>query len=269
MRSIAALLVSLSLVALSIVPSDAAAGGKTIENLRGDVSYTQTDGGAKTAIAPKASIGAPDSFTAITGGNNSEAGIGLPDSSRVLVGQNSSVTLSSFDQAGDTNTAKFVVVGKVRFKVEHPAGAHASYTFKTGTAQIAVRGTSGDISWDNTTLQVNCYELTDPTLPIQVTLADGSVFTLSAGQTLIVHYPLSPADPPHVEQVTKPLANTFAEFGLPDNARQLGLAPRSWLASGGWLLLIPIAIIVARPHHTDAAPTSGDFPVGVSFKITH
>lgn len=268
MRSIAALFVSFSLVALTIAPSDAADGGKTIENLRGQVSYTQIAGGAPTAVAPKASIAAPDSFTAITGPNNSEAGIGLPDSSRVLVGANSSVTLGSFDQAGGTNTANFVVVGKVRFKVEHPAGAHASYTFKAGTAQIAVRGTSGDISWDGSTLQVNCYELTDPALPVQVTLDDGSVFTLSAGQSLIVHFPLSPADPPRVQQVTKALAGAFAEFGLPDNAKQLGLSPRSWFASGGWLFLIPIAIIVARPHHTDA-PTSGAFPIGVSFKITH
>jgi len=116
---------------------------------------------------------------------------------------------------------------------------------------------------------VNCYELSDPALPIQITLVDGSVFTLGAGQSLIAHFPLNPADPPHVQQVTKPLANTFAEFGLPANARALGLAPKSWFASGGWLLLIPIVIIVANPHHTDTTPgpTNGSFPVGVSFKI--
>lgn len=269
MRSIAALLVSLSLVALTIAPSNAAAGGKTIENLRGDVSYTQTAGGPATAVAAKASIAAPDSFTAITGAGNSEAGIGLPDSSRVLVGANSSVQLAAFDQVGGTNTANFVVLnGKVRFKVEHPAGAHASYTFSAGTSQIAVRGTNGDISWDGTTLQVNCYDLTDPTLPIQVTLADGTVFTLSAGQSLIVRFPLDPVNPPHVQNVTKALAVAFAEFGLPDNAKALGLTSRSWFSSGGWLLLIPIAIIVANPHHTGTAgPNSGSFPVGVSFKI--
>ena len=270
MRSIAALLVSLSLVALTIAPTDAATGDKVLSNTRGDVSYSVArTGSPKTTVAANASIALPDNDWALTG-SNSQGALGLPDSSRILLGQNTSVQLQKFDQAGIT-TANFAVVGKVRFTVQHPAGAHANYTFSTPTAQIAVRGTAGDISWDENTqtLQVNCYELSDPTLPIQITLSDGSVFTLSAGQSLIAHFPLNPADPPHVQQVTKPLANTFAEFGTPPNANALGLISKPWFAAGGWLLLIPIIIIVANPHHTDtpSGPSSGSFPVGVSFKI--
>lgn len=266
MRSIAALLVSLSLIALTIAPSDAA-GDKVLSNTRGDVAYsTAQTGSPRTPVAANASIALPDNDWALTG-SDSQGALGLPDSSRILLGQNTAVQLQKFDQAGIT-TANFAVVGKVRFTVQHPAGARANYTFSTGTAQIAVRGTAGDISWDGNTLQVNCYELSDPALPIQITLADGSVFTLSAGQSLIAHFPLNPADPPHVQQVTKPLADTFAEFGTPPNAKALGLASKPWFAAGGWLLLIPIAIIIANPHHTDTAgPNSGSFPVGVSFKI--
>lgn len=268
MRSVVALLVSFSLVLLTLAPADAAAD-KTLENLKGSVGYVQTPNGATTPVAPKASIVAPDSFTAVTG-PSSEGAIGLPDSSRVLVGQNSNVTLRSFNQVGILNRADFVVVGKVRFAVQHPGGAHASYTFSTGTAQIAVRGTTGDISWDagTQTLQVNCYELTDPALPVQVTLAGGTVFTLSAGDSIVIHFPVSAADPPHVEKITRLLVDAFAEFGLPDNANQLGLIKhRSWFAQGGWLVLLPIILILTNQHPNDNPPTNGGFPVGVSNHI--
>ncbi len=268
MRSIAALLVSFSLVALSLVPAQAAAD-KTVSNLKGDVSY-QSASGAPTPVALKATLSLADVFRTITG-TNSEAAIGLPDSSRVLVGQNSNVQLSAFNQTGITS-ANFIVVGKVRFSVQHPAGAHASYTFTTGTAQIAVRGTTGDISWDpaTQTLQVNCYDLSDPALPIQVTLSDGEVFNIGKGQSLVAHLPPNPADPPHVQNITHPLADNFSEFGAPANAKELGLLkPRPWFLAGGWIILIPIILVVTNHHPapSDTGPTSGSFPVGVGIHI--
>ncbi len=268
MRSIAALLVSFSLVVLTIAPAQAAAD-KTVTNLKGDVSY-RAGSATPTAVALKATLALADMDSTITGAN-SEAAIGLPDSSRVLVGQNSNVQLTSFNQTGIA-TAKFVVVGKVRFTVEHPAGAHADYTFKTGTAQIAVRGTTGDISWDPTTntLQVNCYDLSDPALPIQVTLSDGQIITIGKGQSLLTHLPSNPADPPHVQNITHPLADTFSEFGAPANAKALGLLkPRPWFLAGGWIILVPLILVVTNHHPapSEEAPNSGTYPVVVGIHI--
>jgi ferric-dicitrate binding protein FerR (iron transport regulator) len=269
-RSIAALLVSFSLIALTIAPATAAGGDKTLQNLHGQVSYSVVPNGPTTPVAADAAIALSDNYSAITGAA-SEGSINLPDSSRVLVGQNSNVQLAKFDQAGIA-TARFVVAGKVRFTVQHPAGAHANYTFQTTTAQIAVRGTVGDIWSDPSNLQVNCYALSDPTLPIQVTLNDGEVFTLGAGQSLVVHLPLDPANPPHVQNVTHPLADTFSEFGLPDNARELGLlSNRGWLSKNGWLglILVPIILILTNQHPPGGGPASGTFPIGVSGHIQH
>lgn len=270
MRAIAAFLIAFSLVALTIAPASAASD-KTLQNVKGSVAYSTAAGGAETPIAPKSSIALDDHYTAVTGAN-SQGAIGLPDSSRVLVGQNTRVTLNSFNQT-DIAHASFEVVGKVRFTIQHPAGARADYTFHTGTTQIAVRGTEGDISFDPATgtLQVNCYELTDPMLPVQITFADGSVFTLNAGQALIAHLPLNPADPPHVQNVTRPLADNFSEFGPPAAAKLLGLLAKPWFATTGWILIVPLAIVITTSHHPTTAtpdlPTTGQFPVGVNFKI--
>src|SRR6476469_315655 len=63
MRSIVALLVSCSLFCATLAPATAAAD-KTLQNLKGDVSF-QAPGGAKTAIGAKASIALSDAYSAI------------------------------------------------------------------------------------------------------------------------------------------------------------------------------------------------------------
>jgi hypothetical protein len=151
----------------------------------------------------------------------SQGVIQLPDSSLVTVGQLSNVQLTSFD--GTSATATFVVVGKVRFQVKHPQGAAANYKFSTDTGQIAVRGTVGDIFSGPQGLQVNVYSLSDPTLPVQVTITStGQVFTVGAGQSLVVTSVAGTATG-SVTQVTNNLFHPFEEFGAPDNAAALGI----------------------------------------------
>jgi hypothetical protein len=50
----------------------------------------------------------------------------LPDSSQVIMASNSGVQMTSFNMT-DIAHARFVVAGKVRFKVNHPQGAKADY----------------------------------------------------------------------------------------------------------------------------------------------
>ncbi|MHB8146605.1 MAG: FecR domain-containing protein [Vulcanimicrobiaceae bacterium] len=219
MKAIASLIVTIALVALPL-GGKAAGADKTLTNLKGTVTY-QAPGALAQRLAPKTSLALNDSDSASTLAD-SEASITLPDSSRVLIGQDSRVQLVSFNQATIANAA-FVVVGKARFSVQHPNGARANYTFQTSTGQIAVRGTEGDIDATPSGLQVNVYQVTDRSLPVLVTLNDGRVFTLSQGQSLVVHVIAAGALSAAVGHLTQQLFNTFNEFGAPANGANLGI----------------------------------------------
>jgi hypothetical protein len=199
-----------------------ASAQKQLQNMRGSVSY-ESSNGSQRPLAPHASISLDDDASAITG-EKSLGGIVLPDSSRVILGSNSHVKLVSFNQ-GAIASANFVVVGKVRFKVEHPAGSRANYTFQTPTAQIAVRGTEGDIAADpvSGSVQINVYQLSDPSLPVQVTLSNGQVFTVAAGQSLSITS-AGGVISGTVSSVSQTAFQPFEEFGAPSNAASLGIS---------------------------------------------
>jgi FecR protein len=196
-----------------------AADDKSLQNMKGNVSYGAA--GKHTPLAPNATTVLDDKDYATTGAA-SLAAIGLPDSSRVLVGAESNVQLASFEQVTGT-TAKFVVVGKVRFIVQHPQGAKADYTFQTTTGSIAVRGTEGDIEQSGSDLRVNVYEVCDPSEPVTVTTSNGQHFQLVAGQSLAAQI-VNGIVQAKVEQLTQGLIDQFSpDFG----------APTSWDAAKG------------------------------------
>ncbi|HKE37985.1 MAG TPA: hypothetical protein VKB39_11150, partial [Candidatus Baltobacteraceae bacterium] len=135
------------------------------------------------------------------------------------------VQIKQFDMQPNVTTANFVVAnattsaggGRIRFQVKHPNGAKANYTFQTSTGQIAVRGTEGDI-WapQEGALQVNVYEITDPALPVEVTLKDGKVYKLNAGQTLTVGITgaiVAASSSGSVNSTTQTSMSNFSEFG--------------------------------------------------------
>jgi hypothetical protein len=160
-------------------------GDKQLQSVKGSVSYQHGKG--TRPLARSATIVLVDKDFAITG-DASLAAVVLPDSSRVTMGSLTRVQMAYFTQLEGT-TAKFVLYGgKTRFKIEHPNGKPANYTFQTPTAQIAVRGTEGDIGVDGRDLVVNVYGLTDPNLPVVVTTEDGKQFVLRAGQQLLANW---------------------------------------------------------------------------------
>jgi hypothetical protein len=220
MKALTASLLTLALAAMPLMASTA--DEKQLQNLKGTVTYgpqqTPTTQLAHNAVQPL------NDADYVATGADSQAAITLPDSSRILIGQNSNVQLQSFNQS-DIAHAKFLVVGKVRFSIQHPAGAKADYTFQTQTGQIAVRGTDGDLNFTpaNNGLQVNVYSLSNPAFPVQVTLANGQVFTLAAGQSLVVTAAAG-ALVGSVSGLTNTLFQPFTEFGLPANAGPLGIA---------------------------------------------
>ena len=162
----------------------ASPGASVLQNLHGDVHYLTADGAPGQTLAPKATVALNDDDVAQTG-NNSVAAITLADSSQIIMGSNSTLKLDTFS-AAQVAKAHFVLFnGKMRFNVQHPAGARADYTFTTPTAQIAVRGTLGDIAADPVDgVRMNVYRTSDPALPVHVTMLDGSQYDIGAGQKI-------------------------------------------------------------------------------------
>lgn len=187
-------------------------GDKQLQSVRGSVSYQHGKG--TRPLARSATIVLVDKDFAITG-DASLAAVVLPDSSRVTMGSLTRVQMAYFTQLEGT-TAKFVLYGgKTRFKIEHPNGKPANYTFQTPTAQIAVRGTEGDIGVDgHDHLVVNVYGLTDPNLPVVVTTEDGKQYVLKAGQQLLANW-VNGQIQTTVGTLTEQAVAQFEEIGAP------------------------------------------------------
>lgn len=233
MKRLSSSILAVVLAALPIVASPASTD-KTLTATAGTVTYG-AQANPTTQAALNTGITLSDNDWTQTAADG-RANIGLPDSSIVLIGTSTRVQMRSFDNASTPTTANFYVVGKVRFTVKHPAGAQANYTFQTATGQIAVRGTVGDINALEGPggapggLQVNVYALSNPALPVQVTItATGQTFALAAGQSLIATA-VGGAVTASVTGLTQSLTSPFSEFGA---ANTTGAAAGAAGAAGG------------------------------------
>jgi hypothetical protein len=208
-----------SVLALLLVLPGAVRGAddKLLQNMHGVVSYEI--GGQVERLAPSATKALNDKDVAATG-DASLGALTLPDSSRVSLGSNTRVQLAFFAQTDVTNAQFVVYQGRTRFKIEHPQGAKANYKFVTPTAEVAVRGTEGDIGIDGDTLRVNVYHLTDDTLPVQVSFSNGKVVTLLGGQTLLARV-VNGIVQTQIDRLTDAVIGQFGEFGVPTSVDQL------------------------------------------------
>jgi hypothetical protein len=203
--------VVLTLGAVALVASGAEE--KVLTNMHGSVTYLVSTNGESHPLAPSASIPLADDDVATTG-SASMGAIVLPDSSRVILASNTTIKLDAFD--GADHSAHFVVAGgKLRFRVEHPQGARANYTFTTPTGQIGVRGTEGDISVDALDgVRVNVYHLSEPGLPVKVAMINGLNFEIPAGQKIWMRWQ-SGQLVGKVLPLTKAEIDRFDELGPP------------------------------------------------------
>ena len=210
-------------VLVALVPLAAGAdANKQLTNVKGTVKYERSGNAARTLV-PAASINLGDGDITETG-DASTARITLPDSSRVTIASASRVEMSFFNQT-DIATAKFVVYrGKTRFNVEHPAGQKANYTFSTPTAQIAVRGTEGDIGLDGDELTVNVYHLGDVNAPVEVTFTtgdrNGKTIKLVGGQSLVATL-VNGVIQQKIDKISQDALDKFNELGVPSSIDQL------------------------------------------------
>jgi hypothetical protein len=223
MKALASVVLVVAVCLSAAMPLNAA-DDKQLLNHKGQV-YQQgpQPNATQNPVALNATVSIGDNDFA-GAGPDSQGWINLPDSTRILIGQN------------NLTTAKFVLVnnGKMRFVVQHPGGAKANYTFSTTAGQIAVRGTEGDVGVTDAQFQVNVYQITDPSVPVEVTLNDGKKFELHAGQTLTVALGAAAVaagaagsagssgsggtagSSGSVSSTTQAQTNQFSEFGSPE-----------------------------------------------------
>jgi hypothetical protein len=158
--------------------------GVLLTNMHGSVAYVSYPGGDSRDVALNTNVVVNNDDVAKTG-DRSMAAITMSDSSKVILASDTAVKLDTFDAATIAKAHFVVAYGKLRFRVEHPTGAKANFTFSTPTGEIAVRGTEGDISVDAFDgVRVNVYHLGDPALPVHVTMINGLTFDIPAGQKI-------------------------------------------------------------------------------------
>ena len=203
------------LLFLIAIPADVrAAADKVLSNMKGSVAFE--DAGKPTPIALSASAVVADKDVAVTG-SDSVGRLQLPDSSTVTLASQTRVQLAFFNQT-DVASAQFVIYnGKTRFKVEHPQGGKANYTFVTPTSTVGVRGTEGDIGVDGDSLTVNVYSATEP---VQVSFTSGKVVVVNAGQSLVAKI-VNGILQTQVDKLTQAAIDQFNELGVPTNYDQL------------------------------------------------
>jgi len=201
---------------------NAAEANKTLTNVKGAVSYDR--GGKSGKLVPAASVAMASQDWAETG-DASQARVTLPDSSRVLMASDTRVQMVRFDQSDIAHAQFLVDHGKVRFQIEHPEGGQADYTFKTASANIAVRGTEGDIGVDSNGLTVNVYnsKATGADSPVLVTILSGpnagKTLQVFPGQSLLAHL-VNGVLKLEIDRLTQKAMDQFAEMGIPTNVQQ-------------------------------------------------
>jgi Na+/proline symporter len=203
-------------IAIVLAPAGSfAAADKTLTNVKGSVKYERS--GRTSPLVPAASVALASQDWATTG-NDSQARVALPDSSRVLIASDTRVQMERFDEADVAHATFIVDHGRVRFQVEHPQGARADYTFKTATANIAVRGTEGDIGADGDALTVNVYNTQAPDAPVEVTFTAGDqpgrTVKIFAGQSLVARL-VNGVIQTQVSKITQAALAQFSELGVP------------------------------------------------------
>jgi ferric-dicitrate binding protein FerR (iron transport regulator) len=173
-------LVAIATLAVA-TPFVAAAAGEpnALRRDKGDVGYA-VPAAAPTTQPLVGRIALPDDARAITG-MHAAATLTLPDSSTVQIGDRTDVKIGAF-RDGATQVVD-LKRGALRFTINHPKGARASYLFRTPTCQIGVRGTLAYLVSGPNGDQVYCIDCA----PGDVTVdAAGETYGVLSGQSLNV-----------------------------------------------------------------------------------
>jgi ferric-dicitrate binding protein FerR (iron transport regulator) len=164
----------------TLTPTASASQTATNElaRIHGDVGYAI---GAQNQQTLLGSIVLPRDAFAITQ-PKAAARIVFSDSSEIRIGDRTRLRIG--DVAPGSNERTILLErGAVRFDIIHPAGPHTTYTFKTPTSQIAVRGTIGYAVTGPSGDQIYCIACQPD--DVEVRAGDRSL-TIVSGQSINV-----------------------------------------------------------------------------------
>ncbi|MBC5816110.1 MAG: FecR domain-containing protein, partial [Candidatus Eremiobacteraeota bacterium] len=179
-RRLSASVLLCSLMATIVPLASSAATDKTLERVKGAVSY---DMGDNKPHAISGQLVLPDNAFAVTD-NGALARLQLPDSSTIEIGQHTRVQVGAFSPA-ESGKLNYITLnnGAIKFNIHRPAGGKSNYQFVTPTSQIAVRGTAAFLAAGPQGTMVSCIACAAG----DVTVTTGSTTTaLVTGQTLTV-----------------------------------------------------------------------------------
>lgn len=251
-----------------LTPVRAQSNTKDLSPVRGTVGYQAAADGSFQRVVGHTAL--PDDAYAVTQ-VASIAALVFPDSSRVEIGERTTVKVGAFDAAAPQGSVLTVNRGAMHFKIQHPQGGKANYTFKTATSQIAVRGTEAFLIVGEHGTQLICIDCAPGDVFVTI---GGKTIPLTSGHTITITG-TSPADATSTiadNALNNPALTQFAllvpGFAVP--AGVTALDPTGYVLGGiahTGAAIIPIALggavvgaVIASNNHT-AVPTPTPTPV--------
>lgn len=146
-------------------------------------------------------------------GQESELVLGLPDGSIITIEEQSEIALAElFEENGAYKTNIDIKSGRVSFSAQKQEKKTASFSFKTGTAVAAIRGTEGVISSSPffAGLKNGKLEVQDSKTKKNVQIGAGQ--TTIVGDSLVVLELESSGDPNFAKRLTEILKDTTQNF---------------------------------------------------------
>jgi len=178
-------------VLMLLLPAALSAQGTLrISSLYGPVEWKAVSSASFSPLAPSTqTVQIGDELKTGPGGT---VMLELPDGSYMVVSENTTLAIQDY-WSGNLRSLVNIVVGKVRFYIQRLGGRPNPYRVTTPTALIAVRGTTFDVSMDESqVVEVRCLE--GSVAVESVGLSDREVILEPGRKTLVRpgEYPLMP-----------------------------------------------------------------------------
>jgi len=179
------------IVFMLLVPAALSAQGMLrVSSLYGPVEWKAVAANSFSPLTP--SIQAVQIGDELRTGPGGTVMLELPDGSYMVVSENTTLAIQDY-WSGNLRSLVNIMVGKVRFYIQRFGGRPNPYRVTTPTALIAVRGTTFDVSMDESqVVEVRCLEgsVTVETIG----LSDREVILEPGRKTLVRpgEYPLTP-----------------------------------------------------------------------------
>lgn len=199
-------IILLLIVTLFVSLSQAAPVAGKVRSALGEVSRQKKNQTSWSALRVGSKVFQTDK---VKTGQESELVLGLPDGSIITIEEHSEIALSElFEENGAYKTTIDIQSGRVGFSAQKQEKKAASFSFKTGTAVAAIRGTEGVISSTPFFAGLKNGKLEVQDAKTKKSVAIGAGQTTIAGDSLVVIELSSSGDPEFAKRLAEILKDT-------------------------------------------------------------